>query len=409
MMALLALGYNAWGDNLNVNTLTMMAGETKTLSVGFENPNRNYIAFEFYMQLPEGFTIATNSNNRLVLVLNENRDNGHATSLANDGNGVYHFLAYHTENLPFLGNSGELFSLQIVAASNLENGTYSATIYNQVFSDTDKNRCEFENVNFNIVIDGQDDGRIKFNESSSVLPAYTAGEKGNVTMTRTIKKNVWNTIVLPFNLTKSNATAVFGSDVEFAKFSGFEVDYGDDENNVIPLGITMNFTTYTIPVRGNLAGGTPVLIKTSQDITEPFQLDNVTLTEGVTDEENTFDLDGFVIPGKFTGSLVKTVVPADGLFISDNQFWYSVGATNIKAFRGWFELGAVYDKETDFGAKISFTIDDTPTAVDGIPSREQLPTGRVYTLGGQLVGKDIPVSQLKEGVYIVNGKCIYVK
>ena len=41
------------------------------------------------------------------------------------------------------------------------------------------------------------------------------------------------------NLTKANAAAVFGSDVQFAKFDGFEVDYGDDEENVIPLGITI--------------------------------------------------------------------------------------------------------------------------------------------------------------------------
>ena len=47
-----------------------------------------------------------------------------------------------------------------------------------------------------------------------------------------------------------------------------------------------------------------------------------------------------------TGTLVKTTIPADGLFLSDNKFYYSAGKTNIKAFRCWFELDAVLDKST---------------------------------------------------------------
>ena len=59
---------------------------------------------------------------------------------------------------------------------------------------------------FTVTIGEPDDGRIKFNETSTTLPAYTAGEKGNVTMKRTIKANQWSTIVLPFTLTKSKAS-----------------------------------------------------------------------------------------------------------------------------------------------------------------------------------------------------------
>jgi hypothetical protein len=106
---------------------------------------------------------------------------------------------------------------------------------------------------------------------------------------------------------------------------------------------------------------------------------------------------------------VKTVVPEDGLFISDNKFWYSVGKTNIKAFRGWFELGAVLDKETDFGAKkVTFDIDGDATRIEGL-SRDGMEDGAVYTLGGQLVGKDVRIDQLPKGVYIINGKKRVVK
>ena len=118
--------------------------------------------------------------------------------------------------------------------------------------------------------------------------------------------------------------------------------------------------------------------------------------------------DEYETPGVFTGSLVKTKVPADGLFIYEDKFYYSAGSTNIKAFRGWFELGAVLDKETDFGANVRFVVDDEVTDIEGVPSAAD-ETGAVYTLNGQLIGKDIDVKSLPKGIYIMNGKKVSVK
>jgi hypothetical protein len=248
------------------------------------------------------------------------------------------------------------------------------------------------------------DGRLKFNESSSSLPKYTAGEKANVTMMRTIKAGQWSTIVLPFTLTKAKAEAAFGSDVQLAEFSGFDTEY-TDENDVTPDAIKIHFTKFTMTAQKGMTGGKLFLIRTSGDV-EQFTADDVKLAAAVTEVEKS---DEFDVSGKFTGSLVKTVVPEDGLFISDNKFWYSVGKTNIKAFRGWFELGAVLDKETDFGAKkVTFDIDGDATRIEGL-SRDGMEDGAVYTLGGQLVGKDVRIDQLPKGVYIINGKKRVVK
>ena len=132
----------------------------------------------------------------------------------------------------------------------------------------------------------------------------------------------------------------------------------------------------------------------------------MTMVGTVTDVQKT---DEFDTSGKFTGSLVKTVVPADGVFIADNKFWYSTGDTNTKAFRGWFELGAVLDKETDFGAKIGILIDDVPTSIDGTPFGIVRQQGDVYTIDGLYVGRDIPTNRLKKGIYIVNGNKVIIK
>ena len=303
------------------------------------------------------------------------------------------------------GNDGEIVRITINVPTGYESGEYAIHVLNGVLTDSESTSTELEEDIISLLTIEESDGRIHFAETDTSLPAYTAGEKGDITMARTINAGEWSTIVLPFNLTRANATKAFGDDVQFATFSGFEVDYGDDEENVTPLAITLKFDSYTIPARGNLAGGTPVLIKTGKNISE-IKLDDVTLVRTVTNVE-TADAD-YGFPGKFIGTFVKTTVPEDGLFLSGNKFWYSTGKTNIKAFRGWFELGAVLNKESDFGANLNFVIDGDPTSIDGIPGN-MIRKGDVYTIQGQYVGHDVDMKRLPSGIYIVDGKKMVIK
>ena len=406
---LLGMGNAFADDRIIINEVTVPQGGTAELPVAFTfDTEGKYQGFQLILEFPEGVSTVKDGEGLPVV-------DPDVTSLGATGSGKYTIITTEQDGFTLLplvtsysinGTSGTLISLTLQADESLEPGTTLQGKTTLVMLSDGKNSNYLEDFTFNITVGEPDDGRVKFNEASTRLPDYTAGEKYDVTMTRTIKAGNWNTIVFPFNLTRANATAIFGSDVKFAKFSGFEVDYGDDEENITPLGITVKFESYTIPARGNLAGGTPVLIKTKKDITE-IKLDQVTLTDGVTDESVT---DEYGTPGKFTATLVKTVVPEDGLFITGNKFWYSTGETNIKAFRGWFELGAVLDKDTDFGAKIGFFIDEMPTSVDGIAvnGNQQL-KGAVYTVGGQLVGKDVRMNQLKKGVYIKDGRKFVIK
>lgn len=395
---------NTYADNLVVEDFTIAPGESKTISIELNNPNSPYIMVEFWLSLPEGVSIPMDDEGYYIAEGNASRFTRSHKLEVEKQDGYYHFLIFSSRNAALEGNSGELVSVAIEAATDAEVGTYEAKIINQLYNDPDKNEVTPEDVSFNITIEAGD-GRIHFAETDTSLPTYTAGEKGDITMARTINAGEWSTIVLPFNLTKTNATKVFGEDAQFAKFSGFEVDYGDDEDNVTPLAITVKFSSYTIPARGNLAGGTPVLIKTGKNISE-IKLDDVTLARTSTPVETT-DENG--TPGKFIGTFVKTTVPKDGLFLSGNKFWYSVGKTNIKAFRGWFELGAVLNQETDFGANIGFVVDDEPASVDGIPSILTYSKNEVYTLQGQYIGRNINLKRLPRGIYIVDGKKMVIK
>ncbi len=393
-MFLTIVGMVSAQNTLVVNDFTLpQSGGNITVTINLDEPN-SYNSYGFEIVTPEGFSYPVNSEDLVPCELD-----GHAGNMAaahfDDGERVL--------KVSFIQSSGfenQTLSIRIPLEATTENvGTiHEFTVREIFFITTTFTKVSLNGaVTFDVTVGEPDDGRIHFNETSATLPTYTAGEKGNVSMTRTIKANEWSTLVLPFNLTKANANAIFGNDVQFAMFNGYAIDYGDDEENVTPLGITINFISYTIPARGNLAGGTPVLIKTTKAITDTIKIDNVTLTEGVKEViKNDSD---YSFPGIFKSTLVKTKVPADGLFLSDNKFWYSNGKTTIKAFRGWFELGAVLDKETDFGVKMYVMVDDDPTMVEGIST--DVPQGAIYDLSGRKLEK-VP----QKGIYLINGKKI---
>ena len=385
-----------------VNSVEIPQGGSVKMEVGLNIPSyeNDCCGFQFMLFLPTGVTASN-------LEVTDRVPSGWTANMSSKAD-YYQILVYNSDETRILDINGTIAKITLTAGEGLFQGDNITANLKTCKITTSRGSSELlnEDLAFNITIVEPDDGRVKFNEVSTSLPSYTAGDKADVTMTRTIKKDSWSTIVLPFTLTKAKAEAAFGSDVKLAEFSSFEVDYGEDEDNVVPLAITINFTTYTMNAKKPMTGGKPFLIKTSSDI-ESFQADDVTLFNAVTDVAKT---DEFDTGGKFTGSLVKTVVPADGLFISGNQFWYSTGETNIKAFRGWFELGAVLDKDTDFGAKIGFFVDEQPTSVDGIGiDGNQHLNGAVYTVGGQLVGKDVRMNQLKKGVYIKDGRKFVIK
>ena len=396
-MALLAIvGRASAQESVSVNDFLVPQGGEAYLDINYSLEGVGpYVGFMFIVDLPEGLSLVEDENTPGYPWYDDKVTAISGLSVTTTPTG---FAAIpKTGEATINGNSGLLMRLKVAADAELEVGSkYTATLKEVSFNVRDEEfnvtKKPVGDVTFNITID---DNRIKFDENADALPVYTAGEKGNVRMTRTINANRWSTICLPFQLTKAKAEAAFGSDVQLAEFTGFSTTY-EDEDTPVPSSITITFTPYELKGTKPMKGGVPYLIKTSKDI-ESFEADDVTLFAAVTDVEKADDYD---TPGKFTGSFVKTVVPKDGLFISDQNFYYSTGNTAIKAFRGWFELGAVLDKETEFGVKMY--IDDIETGIDALRVKDA--TGTIYDLGGRKVAKPS-----QSGVYIVNGKKVMVK
>ncbi len=405
VLLLNAAGAFAANDAMSVANIEVPQGGSVELTIALNNETANLSGWQCDMGFSsDGLSLTLNAGGKPEATLSERfNTTGHSISSRMLSNGSYRFVVTSNDGEAIPGSSGVLFSVTLEADASLEVGkTYEGTLYGIEFYTNDETpqTILMNDVTFTVTIGEPDDGRIKFDENAAKLPTYTAGDKANVRMTRTIKANQWSTIVLPFTLTKTKAETIFGSDVQLAEFSGFEVEYEDDED-VTPDAITINFTTYTMTTKKGMTGGKPFLIKTSADITG-FEADGCTLVGEVADVEKADEYD---TPGIFTGTFVKTVVPADGLFISGENFYYSTGKTNIKAFRGWFQLGAVLDKETNFGVKMAVFIDDEATDIKDLDELRNY-NGlndfgeATYNLAGQRVGESY------KGIVVTKGRKI---
>ena len=128
--ALLAWAGNAFADELRVNDFTISLGETKNISVELTATDKSYIAFEFYMTLPEGISITLDKDGYPDVTLNSARSSGHSLEVAKNADGSYHFLCYSSKNKAFVGTNGEILSMTVKADETAKEGTLQGSVFN---------------------------------------------------------------------------------------------------------------------------------------------------------------------------------------------------------------------------------------------------------------------------------------
>jgi len=371
-------------QTLTVDDVEVMQGGTGAYALKVDVQGGTYTGVQFNVSFEPGFVIDTENASAL-----STWSGGSAlpSELSSSGTGKVSCYSDKGKAIP----DGSVILATIPFSTTAAIGEYTVNISNVVFM-TEDIRVNAANTSFKIkVVD-----RLTIDEDSEVAPTATA-DKVNVHVARTINANNWSTIVLPFAMTQAKVKAAFGDDVLLGEFAGFKAEYASDED-VTPDAIVLNFTKVTMSAKVGMKAGQPYLIKTTKDIIDGFDVDEVQISNSITNVEKA---DEFGTNGSFVGTFTKASVPADALFISGNKFWYSTGTTETKGLRGWFALGAVLDKETDFGSRVIVNfIDDDATAIKGIKTDGE---EEIYTLSGQRVNK------AGKGVYIVNGKKVIKK
>ena len=236
--------------------------------------------------------------------------------------------------------------------------------------------------------------------NTTTINGLTEGKQYNVTLNnRTFRSGRWYAVVLPFSVSQKQMKSVFGNDVKVLHYSDVE-------------GTDLNLFEHFYQM---IVGGTPVLVKPSQEVTNPV-FNNVTLTsQKVVDIENT----GF----KCTGSWNNVDFPEYSYFIdAKTNSFYLYDPTKVEkntvrphagAFRSWIISTSTNPSEAkQLTMHINGIEEQGETtaiwnAISGNDDAEVASKG-IYSLSGQKMNAT-DTRSLPKGIYIVNGKKFIVK
>lgn len=225
------------------------------------------------------------------------------------------------------------------------------------------------------------------------------GKQYNVTLNnRKFRSGRWYSVVLPFSVSQKQMKSVFGDGVKVLHYS--DVD-----------GTDLNLFEHFYQM---IVGGTPVLVKPSQEVTNPV-FNNVTLTsQKVVDIVNS--------DYKCTGSWNNVDFPEYSYFIDakTNSFYLydpkkvTTGTTpHAGAFRSWIISNS---NNPAAAAQLTMHINGIEeqgettaiwNAISGNDDAEVASKG-IYSLSGQRMNAT-DTHSLPKGIYIVNGKKFIVK
>ena len=161
----------ARNNTLYSGTVEIRSGGNASISLELNNEDP-IIMVEFFMQLPEGISIALDEDGYLDATLNANRSNRHSIEVEKNSDGLYHFLVYSSRNNSFKENEGELINIKVECEESMEGGTYQAVLRNILLNDADKNEIVLPDYNFSMhvtdVLLGDVNGDWKINGSDIV-------------------------------------------------------------------------------------------------------------------------------------------------------------------------------------------------------------------------------------------------
>lgn len=212
------------------------------------------------------------------------------------------------------------------------------------------------------------------------------GIKDNsIQINRTLSKDYWNTFCLPFDVNKESVNLLLNNP-ELKEFTK-EVD-----------GTTIKFRN-----ADSIKAGIPYIIKPSKDVVNPtFRNVIVTATEPkiITDNQSK--------NYSFIGTYSPTELKTDGteLFLGDKDYLYKPFANDktINGMRAFFRI----KNNTSQARQLQYSISIDETTFISLPNINTAPPStqkKIYTLDGRQVHS---THNLKAGIYIKNGKKLYV-
>jgi len=386
-----------------INPLTAAAGSQQNVSVCMKNTvGIQTVQFDILLPQQEDIRVALDDEGFELIELSLARttkrkmDSFGVTTISE---GHYRVVINSTGGFTFDGNDGEIATAVINVGNTVTPADYPILIKDIVLVDQSSNGFETEVVKTTMKVTAAGETRTILDENSTVMPVDEANAR--VTVKRTIKADEWSTIVLPFEMTTEQWKSAFGPDAALMDFNGYEVEE-DDAGNIVGILVNFKEVASTAVFKANH----PYVLKVSSPISE-FDVDGVDIVveeEPVVAAVKRSRRQWSELIGTYVSN---TIVPENTLFITQNKFWYSKGATRMMAFRAYFDFYDVLTKvENPSSVKAVLDFNDQTTEIKDFVFS---PEGSVYSVQGVYYGNDVDMGRLPKGVYIINGKKIQIK
>ena len=244
-------------------------------------------------------------------------------------------------------------------------------------------------------------------ENTDLIHSLVGASDVDVTLVgRTLVGGKWNTLCLPFALTRLTGTPLAGADIRELTAASFDVD------NDKTLTLTFNRVN-------QIKAGVPYIVKPTSNISEPV-FSSVLIREALNPKKCEFSVNGETASITFRGTYDKITdfvaqLPAVNsrnsvLFMnSNNNLVYPSSTAYLNAQRALFILsgivaGPVGSSSSPIkGFVVDLNDNDDPTSIAELFGLEE--AGAWYDLNGRkLVGKPS-----QKGIYINNGKKTIIK
>ncbi len=392
------------------NTVEIEKGNQGIIPFSIQTNDKTMRTAEFHIIFPEGMSLVRYNNVYGVVVsTNQPVTPFGSTPLysagcyADDSNPQKYKIVLSNTNTEDPLNDGELVLLYVTIDEDIPVGSVlSGSVADIVVAEDGATGYCQDDFEFTVKVGGT----ITYSDTQT----YDDGDfipvnNVNVNVQRAVKADNWNTICLPFSMTKSQISTVFGSDAVVAEFTGCETMKSG--NKVV--GIKAQFTKVT-----EMSAHHPYLlkVKTGIDAATGFTVNGVDVARLPESGSPQTGSDGNLFIGAYAP--IANLGSADHplAFISNSNLYYATGNSSLKGFRGYFDFKDLKDYISGSAAasNLSLFVDgEEATSIEGVTTNN-LPIEGVFDLQGRKVEiGDKGLDALQKGIYIVNGKKVTVK
>jgi hypothetical protein len=308
------------------------------------------------------------------------------TITLSDGNSATSFTSTGTVNIAAAGADHIYYNISNTAMPDAPTLASTGTEYTAAFTISATSYISVIAVKNNAIVGTASailyKGLAPLTITDGTYVQQTAGTYSQVTYKRTFTPKVWQTLCVPVAIPVDQWTATAAS-------------------NIYELTSLTNGVLTITKITGTTVADRPYLIYINRSSLSSISFTYVNVTSTASADAGSQTITGISLIGNYGAS---TTVPDGSYFLSSDGKIYQASGTGVTlpAYRAYLKLDAS-------GAKLStISTDDTTTGIKVIDINERL-NGDIYNLNGMKVGNAGDFSNMKCGVYIINGKKVILK